>query len=58
MDILSQEELEGMDEEVKRISEQSAEFAENSPEPGPDELYTEIYSNEDVAGRIYFDGRR
>jgi pyruvate dehydrogenase E1 component alpha subunit len=58
LEILSQEELEGMDEEVKRISEQAAEFAENSPEPGPEELYTEIYAEEDVAGRLYFDGRR
>jgi TPP-dependent pyruvate/acetoin dehydrogenase alpha subunit len=35
LDILSQEELEEMDEEVKRVSDESAEFAENSPEPEP-----------------------
>ncbi|HWK89647.1 MAG TPA: pyruvate dehydrogenase (acetyl-transferring) E1 component subunit alpha [Longimicrobium sp.] len=56
--ILSQEELEKMDEEVKALSEASADFAEKSPEPGPDELYTEIYAEENVAGRLYFDGRR
>ncbi|HEU0055181.1 MAG TPA: pyruvate dehydrogenase (acetyl-transferring) E1 component subunit alpha [Longimicrobium sp.] len=56
--ILSQEQLEAMDAEVKKLSEEAAEFAEKSPEPGPDELYTEIYANEDVAGRLYFDGRR
>jgi pyruvate dehydrogenase E1 component alpha subunit len=56
--ILSQEELEQMDEEVKRVSEASADFAEKSPEPSVDELYTEIYANEDVNGRLYFDGRR
>lgn len=56
--ILSQEELEQMDEEVKRVSEESADFAEKSPEPSVDELYTEIYANEDVNGRLYFDGRR
>jgi pyruvate dehydrogenase E1 component alpha subunit len=56
--ILSQEDLEKMDEEMKRISEESAEFAERSPEPEPDELYRDIYANEDVNGRLYFDGRR
>ena len=57
-DILSQEELEKMDEEVKRISEEAAEFADNSPEPDLSELYTDIYADEDVNGRLYFDGRR
>jgi pyruvate dehydrogenase E1 component alpha subunit len=56
--ILSQEELEEMDAEVKRISEAAADFAENSPEPAPEELYTDIYAEEDVHGRLYFDGRR
>jgi len=56
--ILSQEELEQMDEAVKRVSEESADFAEKSPEPAVDELYTEIYATEDVNGRLYFDGRR
>jgi pyruvate dehydrogenase E1 component alpha subunit len=56
-EILSQEELEKMDEEVKRVSEEAAEFAENSPEPAVSELYTEIYADEDVSGRLYFDMR-
>jgi pyruvate dehydrogenase E1 component alpha subunit len=55
--ILSQEELEKMDEEVKRISEEAADFAEKSPEPAISELYTEIYADEDVNGRLYFDMR-
>ncbi|CAN5622700.1 pyruvate dehydrogenase (acetyl-transferring) E1 component subunit alpha [soil metagenome] len=58
LDILSQEELEKMDEEVKQVSEDSAEFADRSPEPELDELYTDIYASEDVHGRLYFDGRR
>jgi pyruvate dehydrogenase E1 component alpha subunit len=57
-DILSQEELEAMDEEVKRVSEEAAEFAESSPEPEAPELYTDIYADEDVHGRLYFDGRQ
>ena len=56
--ILSQEELEKMDAEVKQISEQAADFADKSPEPEPDELYRDIYAEEDVNGRLYFDGRR
>src|SRR5688500_371065 len=56
--ILSQEELEKQDEEVKRLSDEAAEFAESSPEPELAELYTDIYSTEDVNGRLYFDGRR
>ena len=57
-EILSQEELEKMDEEVKQISERAATFADGSPEPGPEELYRDIYAEEDVNGRLYFDGRR
>jgi pyruvate dehydrogenase E1 component alpha subunit len=56
-DILSQKELEEMDAEVKRISEEAAEFAESSPEPSLDHVYTDIYSTEDVNGRMYFDMR-
>lgn len=55
--ILSQEELEEMDAEVKRLSEEAAEFAEQSPEPEPAELYTDIYATEEVNGRLFFDGR-
>lgn len=58
LDILSQEELEQMDAQVKQISEEAAEFAEKSPEPEPAELYRDVYAEEDVAGRLYFDGRR
>ncbi|HEX7243850.1 MAG TPA: pyruvate dehydrogenase (acetyl-transferring) E1 component subunit alpha [Longimicrobiaceae bacterium] len=56
--VLSQEELEGMDAEVKRISDEAADFADKSPEPAAEELYTEVYAEEDVNGRLYFDGRR
>jgi pyruvate dehydrogenase E1 component alpha subunit len=56
-DILSQKELEEMDVEVKKISQESADFAENSPEPTLDHVYTDIYSTEDVNGRMYFDMR-
>jgi len=58
MKILSQQELEEIDAEVKQISEKAAEVAESAPEPAPEELYTDIYADEDVNGRMYFDGRR
>src|SRR5690606_4047721 len=58
LDILSQEELEAMDAQVKQISQEAADLAEKSPEPEPAELYRDVYSDEDVAGRLYFDGRR
>ncbi|HEX2205323.1 MAG TPA: pyruvate dehydrogenase (acetyl-transferring) E1 component subunit alpha [Longimicrobium sp.] len=57
LNILSQDELEKMDEEVKRLSEEAADFAEKSPEPELGELYTDIYATEDVNGRLYFDTR-
>jgi pyruvate dehydrogenase E1 component alpha subunit len=56
-DILSQQELEEMDAEAKRVSEEAAQFAENSPEPPLDEVYQDIYADEDVNGRLYFDMR-
>lgn len=56
--ILSQEELEKMDAEVKKISEEAAEFADKSPEPELPELYRDVYANENTSGRLYFDGRR
>jgi pyruvate dehydrogenase E1 component alpha subunit len=57
VDVLSQEELEEMDKEVKKISEKAVEFAEESPDPEADELYMDVYAEEDVNGRLYFDGR-
>jgi pyruvate dehydrogenase E1 component alpha subunit len=56
--ILSQKELEEMDAEVKAIAEKAADVAESAPEPALDELYTDIYADENVNGRLYMDGRR
>jgi pyruvate dehydrogenase E1 component alpha subunit len=56
-EILSQEELEEMDAEVKKVSSEAADFAEASAEPALPELYTEIYADEDVSGRLHFDMR-
>jgi pyruvate dehydrogenase E1 component subunit alpha len=42
--IVSAEDLKQMDTEVKRIVVEAAEFATESPEPGVNELYTDIYA--------------
>jgi pyruvate dehydrogenase E1 component alpha subunit len=55
--VLSQEDLEKMDAEVKEISEKAATFADESPEPELGHVYTDIYAEEDVNGRMYFDMR-
>ena len=33
------------------------EFAEASPEPGPEELYRHVYAEINEHGRLFFDGR-
>ncbi|HSH44531.1 MAG TPA: pyruvate dehydrogenase (acetyl-transferring) E1 component subunit alpha [Longimicrobiales bacterium] len=56
-DLLTDEELEAMDAEVQEEVDDAAEFAENSPEPGDEDLYTHVYADMDVNGRLFFDGR-
>ena len=38
-------------------AEGAAEFADQSPEPELPELYTDVYADESVNGRLYFDMR-
>ena len=56
--LLTEEELQAIDARVHSEVDDAAEFAENSPEPTEEELYRHVYAQEDVAGRLYFDGRR
>lgn len=56
-DLLSQEELEALDEEVRSVVDEAAEFAEDSPMPDHDELYTHVYSEINEHGRLFLDGR-
>jgi pyruvate dehydrogenase E1 component alpha subunit len=44
--IASEEELNQEDDEGEKIVEEAIQFAENSPEPTMDQLYTNIYVNE------------
>ena len=56
--LLTEEELQAIDARVHAEVDDAAEFAENSPEPTEEALYRNVYASEDVAGRLYFDGRR
>jgi pyruvate dehydrogenase E1 component alpha subunit len=56
-DLLTEDELEAMDEDVQAEVDDAAEFADNSPEPGDEELYTDVYADTQVNGRLFFDRR-
>ncbi|MEX0907308.1 MAG: pyruvate dehydrogenase (acetyl-transferring) E1 component subunit alpha [Gemmatimonadota bacterium] len=57
-DLLTEEELKSMDERVRAEVDDAVEFADQSAEPGDEDLYAHVYADEDVNGRLYFDGRR
>ena len=40
--VASEDDLKMMDKEIKQVVVEAAEFATTSPEPGVDELYTDI----------------
>jgi len=54
-DMLTDEELNAMDAEIKEICEDSANFADESPEPGLEELYAHVYAEENEHGLLFFD---
>lgn len=41
--ICSEDDFKAIDKEIKKIIDETVEFAQNSPEPEHDELYTEVY---------------
>ena len=49
--VASAEALQGLDEEIKAEVERAVEFGEQSPEPGPELLLTDIYTGADPDGR-------
>jgi pyruvate dehydrogenase E1 component alpha subunit len=55
--LLTEEELQTMDKRVHEEVDDAAEFAENSPEPGADALYREVYAEINENGRLFFDKR-
>ena len=42
----TEDDLKAIDKEIKKIVNESAEFAKESPEPALDELWTDIYATE------------
>ncbi len=56
-DVLTREALEEMDKEVRALVSEAADAAENMPAPEPSELYTNVYSQMNEHGRLFFDGR-
>ena len=42
-DVLKEVEFKAIDKEVREIVTEAADFAQNSPEPDPSELYTDVY---------------
>jgi pyruvate dehydrogenase E1 component alpha subunit len=56
-DLLTQEELEAMDREVRDEVREAVEFADAAPLPEPSDLYTHVYAHINEHGRLFFDGR-
>jgi len=56
-DLMSQEELEELDQEVRKVVDEAAEFADESPFPSEEELYTHVYAEINEHGRLFLDGR-
>ena len=54
-EMLTDAELEEIDRKVQAEVDDAAEFAENSPEPAADELYTDVYATLNEHGRLFFD---
>jgi pyruvate dehydrogenase E1 component alpha subunit len=55
--VLDQDGLEEMDAEARRIASEAADFAEESPPPGPEALYSNVWAEVNPNGRLFFDGR-
>jgi pyruvate dehydrogenase E1 component alpha subunit len=54
---LDQAGLEAMDAEAREIAAAAADFADASPFPGPEALYTNVWAEHNPHGRLRFDGR-
>lgn len=52
---LTQETLEAMDVKAREISQEAFDFADASPLPDPEALYTNVYAELNAHGRLFFD---
>ncbi len=55
--LLTQEEIEAVDAEVRAICDDAADFADASPAPDPSTLYDHVYAEVNEHGRLFLDGR-
>ena len=55
--LLTQEELETIDADVRGVCDDAVEFADQSPHPDPSTLYDHVYAEMNPDGRLFFDGR-
>jgi pyruvate dehydrogenase E1 component alpha subunit len=53
--LLTDEQLAALDERVREEVDDAAAFAEQSPEPEPEELYRDVYAQIPERGRLFFD---
>jgi len=56
-EVLDQAGLQEMDAEARRTAAEAADFAEASPIPGPEALYSNVWAEVNPHGRLFFDGR-
>ena len=54
---LDKDGLEAMDQEVREVATEAAEFADESPAPGPEALYAHVWADINANGRLFLDGR-
>ncbi len=54
---LDQAGLEALDAEAREAAQAAADFADESPQPGPEALYTNVWAEINPHGRLNFDGR-
>src|SRR5690606_26543235 len=54
-DLLTDEELNAIDQRAVAEVEDAIEFSERSPDPSPEELYRDVYAQESEHGRLFID---
>jgi pyruvate dehydrogenase E1 component alpha subunit len=53
--MVTDEEINAIDKRVVEEVQDSLDFSDASPEPGPEELYLDVYAQESEHGRLFFD---
>jgi len=53
--MITDAEVQAIDERVHQEVNDAAEFAERSPDPSPDDLYRDVYAQINEHGRLFFD---